>query len=547
MGVPLAGLPGCRGPRRCFQPCRVFRVFGGHQNPFRGMTAAVVYRSSRFVFLLAAAFFAAVCTFHLLSAAAGFPFFRAQHLGPALRYAAEGIDFFRPIIPGFNATETPTVLEPAIWQAAAGWTLGVFGGWWGWANVVSLLFFAACLWPLYALAKTHLGKPAAAWAVVAFLAQPVMVYLAGLAGTDGFCVSLSIWYAWAGDRMFRRKTPGSVAVTTLFGLLMATMKLPYFMAVSLMLFLLLLATRRSDAGAWGRLVAVGAVSAAVFLAWTRYTDHCAEIAVFPHVENRVSKPGGPASFYFGDLAYRLSPMTYIKGGWMAMNSLCGSFALAALVLYSLFAIPNRMARAWLGGAVLTTLVFTKLVLTHRHYYGLYAPSVALLMGALLAHIEAPLIGKEAWARWVGRGAAAAGLFLSAAQGLIGMEVAIHYDRHPIEVGRALAEHTSAEDKLLLYPGDWGGEPLIRSGRNGLALKSKAYIEDPESLAELRELGFNRLVLLGDSTLLWAFQVTNPGGAGTPRAHWRDLLDERLAAWPVLYTDERLAILGVPGR
>src|SRR5678815_2522340 len=72
--------------------------------------------------------------------------FRDQHLGTALEYARGRIDVAHTIIPGFNATNTPTFLELPVWQALLALIFRACGTWFGWANILALLLFSSCLW-----------------------------------------------------------------------------------------------------------------------------------------------------------------------------------------------------------------------------------------------------------------------------------------------------------------------------------------------------------------------------------------------------------------
>src|SRR2546425_5202805 len=97
--------------------------------------------------------------FHMGNALLGKSFIRAQHLGTALEYAHGPINLLRPVIVGFNATGTPTVLELPLWQAAAALALKAADStWYGWANLVSLILFATGLWPLFQLARPYIRQ-----------------------------------------------------------------------------------------------------------------------------------------------------------------------------------------------------------------------------------------------------------------------------------------------------------------------------------------------------------------------------------------------------
>ena len=104
------------------------------------------------------------------------------------------------------------------------------------------------------------------------------------------------------------------------------------------------------------------------------------------------------------------------------------------------------------------MIFTKLVLIHRHYYLMYAPGVALLNAAALSALFPnqkkliPLILSPL-------------LFLSLAQGLINIEVVSTGDPHMKKIGAIIAQNTSEKEKLLILGGGWGGGciPPLRSG------------------------------------------------------------------------------------
>src|SRR5277367_6195292 len=78
---------------------------------------------------------------------------RDQHLGGAIAYAKGQIDLLSPMLLGFNANGTPTPLEFPIWQALTAVLMKCFGTWYGWGNVVSLVFFFTSLWALFDLCR----------------------------------------------------------------------------------------------------------------------------------------------------------------------------------------------------------------------------------------------------------------------------------------------------------------------------------------------------------------------------------------------------------
>src|SRR6185503_14362654 len=102
------------------------------------------------------------------------------------------IDLLRPVIVGFTANEAPAAEEFPAWQAAAGSVFKLTGSrWYGWANLVSLLIFATGIWPFFQLARQYAGESIAWWATTFFLAEPLIILMAGFGSTDGFSLVLT--------------------------------------------------------------------------------------------------------------------------------------------------------------------------------------------------------------------------------------------------------------------------------------------------------------------------------------------------------------------
>ena len=146
--------------------------------------------------------FCGIAVFHLGGALIGKTAVRFDHLGAALEYAHRPINLLQPVIPGTNATGTPTALELPLWQATVGLVFKItHSTWFGWASLVSLLFFATALWPFRQLGKRYLGARAADWALVFLLVQPLIIFEAGQASVDAFCLVLTIWFLFFADKM----------------------------------------------------------------------------------------------------------------------------------------------------------------------------------------------------------------------------------------------------------------------------------------------------------------------------------------------------------
>lgn len=507
--------------------------------------------------LLAAVLFGLIVTFHLGNALMGKSLFRAVHLGTALEYAHHPINLLRPEIVGFNATETPTVQELPLWQAAAGLVFKATGStWYGWANLVSLFFFATGLWPFFHLARQYVGERAAWWSMVFFLAQPLIVFASGLGSDDAFSMVITLWFLFFADKLVRSGQVRWWLPMALFACLAAISKAPFFMAAGICGVFMLAVNNVRSWRPWMLLAGAGALAVVVFAIWTDYCDSISAQAEYPYVELRVADSPFIHHWYFGDLHIRLNPGGWLKGGWRFLHATLGSPPFVVLLLAALIRPGSRLPKLWLLATFLTTLVFTNLVLVHWHYYLMCCPSVALLCGSTLARWEDLWAQQmpQAWLRLTLTGLA---LVLSAADGLITMKVSIYYDGYPQEMSRLISQYTKPEDKLILLGGDWGGEELFRSGRKGFyvfdvensqgAAKTKGLYELLNSEADmrhLRSLGYNKLVLMSESPVRFAAVAVNPGST-RKRHYYPATISKTVDAWPVVFRSEDMLIKEIP--
>ena len=184
--------------------------------------------------LLAATVFAVFALVYPLSSAwFGFAPYRDQHLGTALIYMEEGVNLLQAKIVGFNANDLPTIQEVPWWQAGAAWALRIGAGWWGSANLFSLMIFSLGVSPIFRMGKRMLGDEGAWWVVAAFLSQPIVFLYAGTASPDGMSLVAALW-AYDRIRAYANHGGWTRAVTaSVVAALAATLKLPFFMAAGL--------------------------------------------------------------------------------------------------------------------------------------------------------------------------------------------------------------------------------------------------------------------------------------------------------------------------
>jgi hypothetical protein len=491
--------------------------------------------------LVTAVFAGLTLLYPLASAWFGFAPYRDQHLGAALIYMEQGVNLPQAKIVGFNANDVSTVLEVPWWQAGAAWALRIGGGWWGAANLFSLMIFLLGVSPVFRMGKRMLGEEGAWWAVMAFLAQPIVFLYAGTASPDGMSLVVALW---AYDRIRAYAKHGGwtrAVIASVVAALAATLKLPFFMAAGLAVAIEVLWEKFRKPAVWYRLAWVATFSAVALLLWTRYTDSWFEKALWPFVDLRVGHNPEMVFWYFGDWAYRLSPAVWIKAIWRMGNCLLGGFSLGAVMAIGLCFPGNKEARAWLFGAALTTAVFSHLVLHHSHYYLMFSPAVALAMGAGWMWLIKKCFYCEG--RVLPLGAIGLPLVILTAlfQGMIGMKVVQQFDPYPKRIAKLVQDHTKKEDRLFIIGGGWGGDVLFQAKRQGLSIWNTQFLEDSANLKKARELGFTKLVVVRESPLLVALQKTNPGGADYSGEPFSRFLSPIASRWPPLYEDEQLMI------
>ena len=498
------------------------------------------------VWVLVAMLLVASIAFSLLSAWKGYPTYRDIHLGAAIEYTKSSISLENTRIVGFNATGTPTIQEFPLWQGLVAMVFNMIGIWSGWASLVSAILFATSLYPLYQLAKATLDSRGGLWSLVFYLSQPLVFKYIGLGSTDGTSLSVSIWFLFFGFKLISAPTfrfllwSGAV----LAGIMAALLKLPFFMAAGIGLFCYLVVTDARSLRNWVALASVGLVAATVFFAWTRYTDRLQAGAVFPFVDLRLSNPE-LVWWFFGDWKSRLSLGTWLKGGWRVLNCLFGSFVLLGLgFLGGWKSRPPKLPLCLLFGGVVTTLIFSHLVLEHSHYYLMYSSAVAMLCSnAFLWLMDCFPINQRK--QWVMTGVLGILLGLSLLQGLIGMKIAADFDPYYQRVASIVAEHTTPQEKILIQGGGWGGDILMRSNRRGLSIWDTGILEDRAKLQALKDLGYSRLVMISESPLLTAIQKVNPGDADRKRWYYKEKRTPVVEDWPVLYQSDDIVIQEIP--
>lgn len=482
----------------------------------------------------------------LLSAYQGFPMYRDIHLGAAITYAEEGIDLLRPKIVGFTATDTPTPQELPLWQALTAIFLKFGGGWWGWANVTSLLMFCTALWPAYRLGNwvgQECGTDAllcGRWSVTWLISIPIVFCLAGQGSVDGWAMATSLWFFYFAIHLLKSGRWCWFWPACIFGILAATTKLPFFFACGIAAGIYHLVSHPRSTLRWAQISLVGLISGALFLIWTKWCDSQLALAEFPHFELRLSHNPAMWDHYFGTWDYKLNPANWLKGGWRMLSTLFGSFALGGFFIGTFFIIRSKLLWSWLVGCVVLLAVFTHLVLIHRHYYIIFAPLVAWSFGCIITKIQTQFLTTSA-RKFFFLIAVPLTLFLATAQGLILMEIPLRFDPYPAQIAQRVDSLLPAQAKAVIQNGGWGGDIFMRMQRPGLTITTNKLLQSEGQFRRLKDLGYTHLIMLAESPLLHAFQVTNPGEAGLKRLSKYHITTPLLDRWTPMHEDSDIVI------
>lgn len=487
----------------------------------------------------------AIVLFHLGSAALGRPIYRDMHIGTALEYAKGPINIFKPIVVGFNLNNTPTPQELPIWQAVAGLFFKLFGTWLGWANLVSLLFFFSCLYPLFRLAQQFAGPESAWWTLLLFLAQPVIFVFAGEGGTDGLSLSTAVWFMFFATRLWREQTLKWLVLTAIMGAWAAVSKLPFFTAAGFGCLFMTIARYRNNRPAFLYLTVAASVIGAAFFGWSRYMDYRYSQAELPFVDLRLSD-AKEFWWFFGDLKYRFSPGAWIKGIWHVFIAHFGSFALMALLLLSFLRKSySRLAGWWIAGGLVTAFIFFHVVFHHDHYNLMFAPPVAILCAQVAPVLESALTSLVPGKQTAGLAIVLAGLALSTAQGVITRNIVVFFSAYPTEMSNVIKKHTAPTDKLLIQGGGWGGQLLFLSDRKGLSIFDTTLLEDHKTYERLRSRGFNKLVMVSEMPLLTAIRQTHNAATTEKRDTYQTRMTPIAEKFPRVLQTADILIMELP--
>jgi hypothetical protein len=338
------------------------------------------------------------------------------------------------------------------------------------------------------------------------------------------------------------------------GGLSAAIKAPFFAAAGLTTFLWLWFFHRRSARAWFFLSSAGIVSLLLFFVWNVHCHRVYAEAEFSTLNlNPFDKNSSVHEWYFGSSAYRFHLANWLRGGWHLTTYAFGSFVFVFLILLAIRAKDSK--HVWLGllSCAITTLIFPVLLLEHIHYFFIFASIIAWLCALGTVAIESRIQDLLS-SSWLPRTAMLlAALAASLVQSLATIHINTIYDPYDEEVGHLIEAHTTPNEKIIVWGECWGG-PFQTTDREGFTggynLDDSAWINDPQKLKRIKQLGYTKIVLLNQSPLNIAMTTVSAHAPGDPaRIHKLENLHEHLPAvaknWPVVFETPQILIVQIP--
>ncbi len=468
---------------------------------------------------------------------------RDQHLGTALVYAHGHIDLMRPVILGFNANGTPTPLEFPIWQAVVAVFMKAFGDWRGWGNITALIFFFSSLWALFELCRREHSARMGWWAVLFSLVQPLSFTSGGQASCDSTAWTFAMWFIYCAYRMMKEGKWRWWFLAAVMGSLSATTKAPYFMTAGLTTFFWLCLRYRTSIRAWAFLASAGLVSMLAFVVWNYHCHKMYKEALFPFWDLNIGD-GSIRKWYFGGLADRLDIRRWMKLTWHLYNSVFyGAGFIFAVSLWFRRALDGWV---WLLAAVISTMVFPILIVEHRHYLFIYASAVAWLCAKAAVELE-PGIWNALKAATVTRALVLLAVFAVTLPGLLMLIRTSSWDTYDQDVGEAIEQHTSPDEKIVVWGQSWG-YPFYRAHREGLSggygLSDNAWFNDPANVERLKQLGYKKVVLINPSPFMESV-LKAQGGTVEEQKDLHKMLPTIAKDWPVTFESPQVLIVQIP--
>lgn len=426
-----------------------------------------------------------------------FSFRQTQTAFVAREYVRDGVDISRTPLPVLGA-DADVPIEMPLYQAAVAVVdrMGI-GDVAVSARLVGMVSFQAAALLLYALVRRWHGVLAAVLTLVLFQLTPYSLQWGAAALIDFPAVALALGMVVGLDRWFTRASRWGLVLGSASAVLAFLVKptTPPTWGFLLLVSSALVIRERGWVASWRRQVVgytagpvAGVIAAGL---WARYADGV--------------KRGQPATGFlvsseleewnFGTLGQRASVDTWVTIGERVQDSMAG--AGLALVAMAIVLVCTRTSRrelvrfaGWVVTAIGAPVVFVNLYVVHDYYLIAVYPAITAVLGIAIA-LVASACWTSGWPRWVGAGAAAAAVLVSASLTVLGQQSIDNHLRSnpPPDLAVAMTQTSSPEDLWIMVGCDWDPVYLYLADRKGVMFRfadSQGFwdVEEPEPYTRL---------------------------------------------------------------
>jgi len=404
----------------------------------------------------------------------------------------DGIDLLHPSV-CWLADHRTTILEFPLPEAVAAVAYRIFGPHHVVARVVFLLFFMGSAFFAYRFVSEIVDRRIARMTVLVYLVMPLSLYYSRAIHIDFSALFFAYGMAYFFALGVRLESSKMMWAGTCFAALALMIKAPYVLTTIPPLAVLVFRDRK-----WSfvlRSLPQLALPALAFFFWEAHVHNVNSEApdwdFIPHYRKMVQSWG----WYFGTLAQRLDPRSWLTLGQRFLSEIVGILGVVPLLVGVVVMIRRKswLLLSWCAGAALMLLVFFNLCVVHNYYLiPFLAPLACLIAAGILWLVDELGLGR------VGSVVMATGLLL-----LLTAEHVRYSDTHyyrvledVVEGGREIGLHTPEGSLVVVSKGafDCRSPHLLYSAhRYGWSIAEHDLA--PDLLERLRDLGADYLALI----------------------------------------------------
>jgi hypothetical protein len=368
-------------------------------------------------------------------------------------------------------------------------------------RLVSALFFYLSLIPFYIILGCLNIPKYYRWIFLSlFLTSPLYLFWSRTFMIESAAFFFGIAYLSAVSSYFRQKTPISVTLATIFGVLGALVKITTFAGFALSAGFLTLSNaswqknrKNSSDILFSLIIPAVAFALLPYVAisiWTHFAD--SQKLLNPIAESFTSK--AMATWVFGTLEQRLSPILWKDILGRILHDLWGQKIFATILLITLpfFSKRNKFFFASIAAFFAVILTFTNLHIVHNYYQ--YANGV-FLIAAICFCILGILEKKGLW-KFLGFGIFALLLtFQISDYYTVWTKIAVKANKSLIiKTASAIQKYTNPNDIIFIYGLGFSSELPYYSQRRALMdnITGMALPDEPKMKAALTRLSEYKL-------------------------------------------------------